>query len=83
MNISKAALDRSHRIGNPKIKKKSPPIIVKFVRYYDRRDVFINKKYLKGNGKSNTEILAAFRMQKLTNARNEHGFLTFEQLMVK
>ena len=39
LNISKAALDRSHRIGNPKSKTKSRPIIVKFVRYYDRKGV--------------------------------------------
>ena len=48
LNILKTALDRSHRIGNPKTKKKSRPIIVKFVRYYDRRDVFMNKKCLIG-----------------------------------
>ena len=46
LNISKTALDLSHRIGNPKMKKKSRPIIIKFVRYYDRRDVFMNKKCL-------------------------------------
>ena len=74
LNISKTALDRSHRIGNPKTKKKSRPIIVKFGRYYDRRDVFMNKKCLKGKGKSITESLTAFRMQKLKNARDEHGF---------
>ena len=31
LNISKTALDRCHRIGNPKTKKKLRPIIVKFV----------------------------------------------------
>ena len=46
LNISKSALDRSLRISNPKSKKKSRPIIDKFVRYYDRRDVFINKRCL-------------------------------------
>ena len=74
LNISQTALDRSHRIGNAKTKKKSRPIIVKFGRYYDRRDVFMNKKCLKGKGKSITESLTAFRMQKLKNARDEHGF---------
>ena len=74
LNISKTALDRSQRIGNPKINKKSRPIIAKFVRYYDKRDVFMNKKCLKGKGKSITESLTAFRMQKLKNARDEHGF---------
>ena len=74
LNILKTALDRSHRIGNPKINKKSRPIIVKFVQYYDRRDVFMTKKCLKGKGKSITESITAFKMQKLKNARDEHGF---------
>ena len=65
LSISKTALDRCHRIGNPKTKKESRPIIVKFVRYYDRRDVFMKKKCLKGKSKSITEILTAFRLQKL------------------
>ena len=60
LNILKTALDRSHRIGNPKTKKKSRPIIVKFVRYYDRRDVFMNKKCLNGKDKSITESISAF-----------------------
>ena len=65
LNISKTALDCSHRIGNTKINKKSQPIIVKFVRYYDRRDVFMTKKCLNGKGKSITESVTAFKMQKL------------------
>ena len=36
LNILQTALDHSHRISNPKTKKKSRPIIVTFVRYYDR-----------------------------------------------
>ena len=55
------ALDRSH-IGTPKIKKKSRPVIVKFVRYYDRGDVFINKKCINSKNKYIAESLAAFRM---------------------
>ena len=31
LNISKTAPDHSHRIGNPKSKKTSRPIIIKFV----------------------------------------------------
>ena len=60
LNISKTDLDRSHKIGNPKSKKKSRPIIVKFVRYNDRRDVFMKKKCLKGKGKLITENLTVF-----------------------
>ena len=65
LNISKTALDHSHRIGNPKSQKKLLSIIVKFVRYYDRRDLFMNKKCLKGKDKSISESVTAFRMQKL------------------
>ena len=74
LNILKTALDRSHRIGNPTIKKKSPSIIVKFVRCYDRGDAFMNEKCLKSKGKSINEILTIFRMQKLKNARDEDDF---------
>ena len=37
-------LDRLHRIGNPSTKKKERPIIVKFVRYNLRHNMFKNKK---------------------------------------
>ena len=76
LNISMAALDRSY-IDVLKIKKNSRPIIVKFVQYYDRGDVFINKKCTNSKGKSITESLAAFRMQKhkrWKNISSKHGF---------
>ena len=41
-------LDWLHRIENPKTKKKERPIIVKFVRYNLRHNIFKNKKLLKG-----------------------------------
>ena len=41
-------LDRFHRIGNPKTKKKERPLMVKFVRYNLRHNIFKNKKLLKG-----------------------------------
>ena len=77
MDLTKSALDCSHRIGNPKSKKRSQPIIIKFVQFYYRRDVFMNKKSLKGKGKSRTESLTVFKMQKPKNAKDEHGFLMF------
>ena len=41
IDLTEVATDRTHRIGNPKKKKKKiRPIIVKFVRYYDRKEVF-------------------------------------------
>ena len=42
MDILPNNLDQSHRIGN--FKKKERPIIVKFVRYNLRRNIFKNKK---------------------------------------
>ena len=67
-----SAIERTHRIGTPKQKKKkSRPIIVKFVCYYDRKNVYVNKKCLKGKGISVTE---SFKMQKLLEARETHGF---------
>ena len=73
LNVSMTALNRSHRIPIPKIKKKSRPIIIKFVRYYDRGDVLTNRKCLKSKGQSITESLIAFRMQKLKDKSGEHG----------
>ena len=36
IDLTEIAIDRTHRIGDPKKKKKKVwPIIVKFVRYYD------------------------------------------------
>ena len=51
IDLTEVANDRTHRIGDPKKKKKKVrPIIVKSVRYYDRKEVFSKKKYLKGKG---------------------------------
>ena len=74
LNISKTALDRSHRIGSPKSKKKSGD-----QSSLNLFDIMIEqtckriKKCLKGKGKSITESITAFRMQKLKSARDEHG----------
>ena len=57
-------LDQSHRIGDPKTKKKEKPIIVKFARYSLRHSIFKNKKLLKRKGVSITEILMKDRMAK-------------------
>ena len=67
-------LDRSHRIGIPKTKKKERPIIVKFVRFNLRHNIFKNKKLLKGKGISITESLTKDRMAKLNEARETYSF---------
>ena len=61
-------LGRLHRIGNPKPTKKKRPIIVKFVRYNLRHNIFKSKKLLKEKGVSITEYLTKYRMAKLNEA---------------
>ena len=75
IDLTEIAIDHTHRTGNPKKKKKNArPIIVKFVRYYDQKQVFSKKKHLKGKAISITESLTSFRMKKLEEAREKHGF---------
>ena len=72
IDLMEIAIDRTNRIGDPKKKKKKVrSLIVKFVRYYDRKQVFSNKKHLKGKGISITERLTSFRMKKLEEAREK------------
>ena len=66
IDMTEVAIDCTHRIGDPKKKrKKARPIIAKFDRYYDRKEVSAKKKHLKGKGISITESLTSFRMKKL------------------
>ena len=74
IDSTEIAIDRTHRISDPKKKKKVRPIIVKSVRYYDRKQVFSKKKHIKGKGISITESLTSFRMKKPEKAREKHGF---------
>ena len=67
-------LDRSHRIGKSNSKSKRRPVIVKFISYNKRREIFNNKKRLKSTGVSITESLTAGRMRQLKNARDRFGF---------
>ena len=73
IDLSVNDIDRTHRIGKPS-PRKIRPIIVKFVRYNDRRKVFSNKKKLKNSGISITESSTARRMGELSKARNKYGF---------
>ena len=74
IKITENNIDRMHRIGKPKNNGKARPVIIKFVRYNDRKKVFSSKKLLEDLGVSITESLTAFRMKKLTNARETFGF---------
>ena len=74
IEITENDIDRMHRIGKPKNNGKPRPVIIKFVRYNDRKKVFSSKTLLKDLSVSITESLTAFRMKKLTNARETFGF---------
>ena len=66
IDLTEIAIDRTHRTGDPKKKKKKVlPIIVKFDRYYYRKQVFSKKKHLKGKSISITESLTSFRWRSL------------------
>ena len=53
-------LGRSHRVGNPELKKNGRLIIDKFVKYNVRHHIFKNRKLLKVNGVSITESLTKY-----------------------
>ena len=73
VEIKEDDLDRSHRLGKPKRKDNKPrPIIVKFARYAVRREIFMNKKKLKGKRLLITESLTSSRMQLLGNAQRKY-----------
>ena len=73
LDISPGDIDRTHRIGVP-TKGKNRPIIVRSVRYIDRRRIFTNKKRLKGKNMSINESLTKIKMSALKEARNKFGF---------
>ena len=74
IKITNNDIGRTHRIGKPKSNGKPRPLIIKFVRCNDRKKVFSSKKLLKHSGVSTTESLTAFRIKKLTNARETLRF---------
>ena len=63
VELSVKDVDRSHRIGKSNSKSKRKLIIVKFINYNDRREIFNNKRRLKGTGVSITESLTTGRMR--------------------
>ena len=74
--ITEVDIECTHTIGKPRdVGQKLRPIIVKFVRYNDRKNVFNRKKKLKGKNISIMENLTATQMKKLKEARGEiHEF---------
>ena len=74
VELSVKDVDRSHRIGKSNSKSKRRLIIVKFINCNDRREIFNNKRRLKGTGVSITESLTTGRMRQLKIARDQFGF---------
>ena len=75
IDIREEDLDRTHRVGNPKVCKedKSRPIIIEFARYDVRSAVYKNKKKLKGKSFLITESLTAKRAGLLKEAQGKYG----------
>ena len=75
MSITEADIKRTHRIGKLRDPgQKSRLIIVKFVRYNDRKNVFNRKSKLKEKNIAITESLTTTRMEKLKEAREIYDF---------
>ena len=64
VQVKEHDLDKSHRLGKPKRTDNKPrPIIVKFACYTARKEIFMNKRKLKGKRLLITESLTFSRMQ--------------------
>jgi len=72
VDLTVADIDRSHRVG-PKRDGKKRPIIVKFVSYRKRREMFLQKKLLKRSGTTIREDLTKERMKVLRAALDRFG----------
>lgn len=66
-------IDRSHRVGRGQENGRPRPIIVKFVSYRKRSEVFRNKRNLKGSGITIREDLTRARYHLLREAINKYG----------
>ena len=75
LDINNRDINRTHRIGNPRNTDEKPrPIIIKLVRYNDRKKIFDSKKKLKGKKIAITESLTVTCMKKLNEARERYNF---------
>ena len=73
LQISPGDIDRTHRVEVPN-SNKNRSVIIKFVQYIDTRQIFTNKKILKGKNLSITVSLTNIRMRELNEARNKFRF---------
>lgn len=74
LTITLNELDRSHRVGKPVSGSGRPrPILVKFISYRIRAQIFTNKKMLKGSNYSIKEDLTKNRSNILQEAIKRYG----------
>ena len=71
VSLEPCHIDRSHRVG--KISENPRPIIVKFVSYAERREVFAAKKQLKGTRITVREDLTKTRLDLLKRAVSHYS----------
>ena len=75
--IQPSDLDRTHRLGKPKQTgsdtTRPRPIIVKFISYAKRSDVFRNKRFLKATGTTISENLTVVRSGLLKAAQSKQS----------
>lgn len=76
INIMPDQIDRCHRVGalSHSNSKKSRAIIIKFVSYKYRQQIFFNKKMLKGTGITIREDLAKSRLELYNEISREYGY---------
>ena len=72
VDLSIEDINRSHRIG-VKNNDRPRPIIIKFVSYRKRSEVFHSKKNLKGSGVTIREDLTKMRHGLLKDTINKYG----------
>ena len=74
--INDRDIDRTHPMGNPKNAggEKPRPIIIKLVRYKDRKKIFDSKKKLKGKKIAITKSSTVTHTKKLNEAREKNIF---------
>ena len=72
--MDKKDADRTHHAGKPSRSDRKPdPIITKFARYNVRRDVYSNKRKLKGKNFLITKSLTVARVKLLRQAQTKYG----------
>lgn len=72
LNLSLRDVDRTHRVGRA-VNGRDRPLLVKFVTYRDRFDVFRRKSQLKGTSIVIKEDLTSFRAKLYQEAAKKYG----------